>query len=55
MEVSTDLRTYHEAVGSLTYGAITIRPHIVYTAGLAGGFSANPSTLHCQAVKRILR
>ena len=54
-EASTELHTYQEAVGSLTYAAITTRPDTVFVAGLVGRFSANPSTLHWQAVKRILR
>jgi len=46
---------YQEAVGSLTYAAITTRPDIPYVTGLVGRFAADPSTLHWAAVKRILR
>ena len=49
------MRAYQEAVGSLIYAAITTRPDLTYAAGLVGRFAANLSTLHWQAVKRILR
>ena len=46
---------YQEAVGSLTYAAITTCPDIAYATGLVGRFSGDPSMLHWAAVKRILR
>lgn len=54
-EESTKLHNYQEAVTSLTYAAITTQPDIAYAAGLVGHFPASVSTLHWQAVKRILR
>jgi len=55
VEESTEIQTYQEAVGSLTYAAIMTRPDIAYTAPLVGHFAANLSTLPWQAVKRILQ
>jgi len=67
MDVKTKLHTrregeeaaekvlYQEAVGSLTYAAITTRPDIAYATGLVGRFGADPSMLHWAAVKRIFR
>ena len=54
MEEAVDIETYQEAVGSLTYAAITTRPDIAYATSLVGRFASNPSVLHWQAVKRIL-
>jgi len=46
---------YQEAVGSLTYAAITTYPDIAYATKLGGRFAPNPSMLHWAAVQRILR
>jgi hypothetical protein len=54
-EEAADKVLYQEAVGSLTYAAITTRPDIAYATGLVGRFAADPSMLHWAAVKRILR
>ena len=54
-EGETDKVLYQEAVGSLTYAAITTRPDIAYATGIVGRFSSDPSDLHWVAVKRILR
>jgi len=54
-EVAADKVLYQEAVGSLTYAAITTRPNMAYATGLVGHFTTNPSMLHWVAVKRILR
>ena len=54
-EEAADKGLYHEAVGSLTYAAITTRPDIAYATGLVGPFATDPSILHWAAVKRILR
>jgi len=55
VEESTKIHTYQEAVGSLTYTAITTRSDIVYAVGLVRGFAANQLTLHWPAVQRILQ
>ena len=52
---ATEKHQYQEAVGCLTYADITTRPDIAYASALVGGFSADPSTEHWAAVKRILR
>jgi len=54
-EEATEKHQYQEAVGCLTYAAITRRPDIAYASALVGRFSADPSTAHWAAVKRILR
>ena len=54
-EEVTEKHQYQEAVGCLTYAAITTRPDIAYASALVGRFSADPSTAHWAAVKRILR
>ena len=55
-EEVTEKYQYQEAVGCLTYAAITTRPDwdIAYASALVGRFSADPSTAHWAAVKRIL-
>jgi len=54
-EEGADKVLYQEAVGSLTYAAITTRPDIAYATGLVGRFATAPSMLYWAAVKRILR
>jgi len=46
---------YQQAVSCLTYAAIATRPDIAYASALVGRFSADQSTAHWAAVKRILR
>jgi len=53
-EEATEKHQYQEAVGCLTYAAITTRPDITYASALVVQFSADPSTAHWAAVKRIL-
>ena len=54
-EEATEKHQYQEAVGCLTYAAITTGPDITYASALVGRFSADPPTAHWAAVKRILR
>jgi hypothetical protein len=49
-----DQKLYQEAVGTLTYSAITMCPDVAYTSGLVGGYAGAPSTLHWKAINRIL-
>jgi ribonuclease HI len=55
LEPSHNQQEYQEAVGSLIYAAVSIRPDIAYAAGIVGRFAADPSAEHWTAVKRILR
>ena len=54
-EEATDKVLYQEAVGSITYTAITTHPDIAYATGLVGHLTTDLSMLHWVAVKRILR
>jgi len=54
-EEAADKQLYQEAVGCLTYAAITTRPDIAFASGMVGRFSSDPSEAHWAAVKRILR
>ena len=45
-EEATEKHQDQEAVGCLTYAAITTRPDITYASALVGRFSAEPSTAH---------
>jgi ribonuclease HI len=55
LEPSHNQLEYQEAVGSLIYAAVSVRPDIAYAAGIVGRFAADPSEEHWTAVKRILR
>lgn len=46
---------YQEAVGSLMYAAQVSRPDICFALSVVSRFNHNPSKIHWQAVKRILR
>lgn len=50
----TDLAAYKRLVGRLLYLKIT-RPNLAYSIQVLSQFMANPSTLHLQAVERVLR
>ena len=50
-----DKTQYQEAVGCLTYTAITTRPDIAYASSIVVHFSSNLWIAHSTAVKRILR
>jgi hypothetical protein len=52
---STSQLQYQEAVGSINYAAIVTRPDISFAAGMLGRYSANPSKVHWEAVKRVLK
>ncbi|OJT10146.1 Retrovirus-related Pol polyprotein from transposon TNT 1-94 [Trametes pubescens] len=46
---------YHEAVGSLMYTSLGMRPDITYTISILSHFSDNPGCMHWDAVRRVLR
>jgi hypothetical protein len=48
-------RTYHKAIGSVLYAALGTRPDITYATAVLGRYAAQPSTLHCEAVKHLLQ
>jgi len=53
-EEAADKTQYQQAVGCLTYAAITTRPDIAYASGIVAAFSTNPLIAHWTVVKRIL-
>lgn len=52
--VKVDATEYKQMVGSLMYLTVT-RPDLMYVVCLASRFMANPTELHSQVVKRVLR
>lgn len=50
-----DQHTYQSAVGSLLYVSVATRPDITFAVSNVAKFSANPTTRHWTAVKRIMR
>jgi hypothetical protein len=46
---------YREAVGSIMYAAITVRPDIAFIAGQLAKFCENPGPTHWKAAKRVLK
>ncbi|CAH1109761.1 unnamed protein product [Psylliodes chrysocephalus] len=46
---------YREAVGSLMFTAVVSRPDIMYAVGVVSRYVTNYSTIHWNAVKRIIR
>jgi len=46
---------YQKAVGSIPYAALGTRPNIMYAISVLGGYAAQPSTLHWEAIKHLLR
>jgi hypothetical protein len=46
---------YREAIGSLMYSAVTVRPDIAFSVAQAAQFTSNPGPEHWTAVKRIMR
>ena len=50
-----DVKTYQQAIGSLTYAAICTRPDISAAVGVLSQFMSNPNSVHWTGVKRILR
>jgi len=54
-EHPVDARTYQKATGSILYAALGTRPDITYATSVLGRHAAQPSTLHWEAVKHLLR
>ena len=50
-----DQHIYQSAIGSLLYLSVATRPDISYAVSNVAKFSANPTTRHWNAVKRIMR
>ena len=50
-----DQHIYQSAIGSLLYLSVATRPDISYAVSNVAKFSANPTTHHWNAVKRIMR
>ena len=50
-----DSTTYQKAIGSILYAALGTRPDITYATSVLGRHAAQPSTLHWEAVKHLLR
>jgi hypothetical protein len=46
---------YHQAVGSLMYAMLCIRPDLAYPISVVSQHIANPSLKHWFALKRIFR
>jgi hypothetical protein len=46
---------YHQAIDSLVWAAVTIRPDIVFAVSLFSQFMENPREVHWEAIKRVLR
>jgi hypothetical protein len=54
-EQPCDRGTYQKAIGSILYAALSTRPDITYPTSVFGRYAAQPSTLHWEAVKHLLR
>jgi hypothetical protein len=50
-----DARTYQKAIASILYAALGTRPDITYATAVLGRYAAQPSTLHWEALKHLLR
>jgi len=50
-----DSRTYQKAIGSILHATLGTRPDITYATSVLGRYAAQPSTLHLEAVKHLLR
>jgi hypothetical protein len=50
-----DFRTYQTAIGSILYAALGTRPDITYATAVLDRYAAQPSPLHWESVKHILR
>ena len=55
LKFSTDVQTYQQAIGCLTYASTATRPDIAAAVGTLSRYMSNPSKDHWTAVKRILR
>ena len=47
--------SYSRAVGSLMYAMVCTRADIAYAVSVVSKFMSNPSKLHCDAVKWVIR
>jgi hypothetical protein len=54
-DFSTSQLQYQEAVGSINYAVIVARPDTTPAVGILRRYSANPSKVHWEIVKRVLR
>lgn len=54
-QMPTDVKRYQRAIGSLMYLMLGTRPDIAFAISHLSQFCANPSVMHWQAVKRLLR
>jgi hypothetical protein len=55
-EVSAEIsKEYASAVGRIMYSMVCLRPDISFIAGMLGRYQQNPSWIHWQAVKKVLR
>lgn len=52
--VKVDSTFYKQVVGSVMYLTAT-RPDVLFAVSLINGYMANPTELHLQAAKRVLR
>jgi len=48
-------RTYPKAIGSILYATLGTCPDITYVTSVLGRYAAQPSTLHWEALKHLLR
>lgn len=55
MQSINTTQPYRELLGSLMYIMLCVRPDICYAVGYMGRHQKNPSDLHWQALKRIVR
>jgi hypothetical protein len=54
-DTTFNVKTYQQAIGSLTYAAICTRPDISAAVGVLSQFMSNPTSVHWTGVKRVLR
>jgi len=50
-----DARTYQKAIGLILYAALGTRPDITYATSVLGRYATQPSALHWEALKHLLR
>jgi len=50
-----DARKFQKAIGSVLYAALGTLPDITYETSVLGRYAAQPSTLHGETVKHLLR
>ncbi|CAM8917174.1 unnamed protein product [Rhodiola kirilowii] len=46
---------YSQAIGCLMYTMMSTRPDIAYAVGKLSRYTSNPSNLHWEAIKRVLK